>query len=42
MTRDLCHVVSWPGDRTTWGQRGGLVEEWVSDRGIKDREVRVR
>lgn len=34
MTRDLCYVVSWPGNGTTWGQRSGLGEEWVSDRDV--------
>lgn len=32
MTRDLCHVVSWPG-----GERGGLGEERVSDRDIGEK-----
>lgn len=41
MTRDLCHVVSWPGNRATWGLRGGLVEERVSDGGRGETKVRV-
>lgn len=37
MTRDLCHVVSWPGDGTTWEEQGGLGKEWVSDRDIGEK-----
>lgn len=39
MTRDLCHVVSWPGDGTTWGGRGGLGVKWVSDGDIGEKEA---